>query len=100
MRSTIPAPFGPDTSDDARGATLTGALAAMMKAPIDRMHSELDYYAAQLAGAPVEAPIPDNRAREHDECAASCRWYGDDTSQDLIDGQDYVSHCEKSDRLR
>lgn len=51
----------------------------MMRAPIDAMHSELDQYAAQLAGAPVEAPVPDYAARAADRRAATDASYGADS---------------------
>lgn len=42
----------------------------MMRAPIDAMHSELSLYAAQLAGAPTEQPVPDYAARAADDRAS------------------------------
>lgn len=72
MKSTIPAP-GPDTSLEARSATLTAALAANL-----RLRLRAENEAARIAAnepRPGER-VPDSSARMHSERAAADDSYG------------------------
>jgi hypothetical protein len=72
MNSTIPAP-GPDTSQDARSASVPRALCARLK-----RNDALCTEAARLAsGEPRDADkVPDSAARAADERAASDPMFG------------------------